>query len=73
MGLTGPQRSQRVNAGKASAAARRELLGPHVYRLRMQERGAAGGLKAGAKGGRPTWQESLAKAKQQELATKRRR
>ena len=54
--MTDAQRRQRAAAGRASAAARRELLGEHVYRMKMREMGRSGG--------RPTWQRSLGKAKE---------
>ena len=60
MNLSPEQIKQRSAAGLASAAARREMLGQHVYRMKMQELGQAGGLK----GGRPNWRRSLEKARE---------
>ena len=60
--MTDAQRKQRVAAGRASAAASRKLLGEEAYILKMQRMSKVGGLNG--KGGRPTWQQSLAKAKE---------
>ena len=54
-----PQRERFRKAGLASAVARRARLGEEGFRAHMQTIGRSGGLK----GGRPTWQEALAKSK----------
>ena len=62
--MTDAQRKQRAAAGRASAAASRKLHGEESYKLKMRE--------IAKKGGRPSWQRSLEKARERMLVSKSR-